>query len=560
MAENLESYLKSTYKKVEKLSNGGYYCFDSNGDRLYVPANYSGPIGMMSYIPGAGGSWPNDAHYLEVLIKSDNPPEYIISIASECSDHNHSLKTSFDRLSSQGLTIGSVAEMTFSASSGVGFDRLNSFLEAHPDIDCVMVCNNGVKFRVDDVIKHPEKYKALIESGTPIMLNDPYSMSGMDSRTINADKAGFNFFWLKSKSNSHVAFNADIINNRFVDYLLGYRDSFGTTDVRGSRNLDYQLVALDPTTGKLKVVEFDEVTIDAIAKIKVPNLEKILAYDKFDIEEKLVPKDETTGPLSELTNILVKSPTGSISSSYYFVYERMSDLRKQIKASGYLSSLKNTTFRSATGIPGCISKYVNAYFAIISSLLTNLSLESESVLSYAQAMVDMDDDMAAGASDLGEVVQLEYKGEKPTSTYVHKSTEDVYGDNNKKAKDPTSDGGNNNSGYNDYGGSNPGDDGGGGGDGASLKKYVFSDGHQALISYNGDEITEFKYKYEFKSENEAKNAYSLFQDAYKDDDMIDKMSVEANCVYILLKLEKVKVMSVEDIKNKLLKGAKLVDD
>ena len=549
MAENLESYLKKTYSKVEKLDNGAYYCYDSNGDRLYVPANYNGSMGMMSYIPGAGGSWPNDAKQLDVLIHSNNPPEYIISIAASCGDRNNSLATSYNRLTSQGITINSVAEMTFSASSGVGFDRLNAFIEAHPDIDCVMVCNNGVKSRVDSVIRNSSKYKALIESGTPIMLNDPYSMSGMDSRTINAGKAGFNFYWLKSKSNSHVAFNADIINNRFVDYLLGYRDSFGTTDLSGKRELGYQLVALDPTTGKLQVVEFDEVTINALAKVKIPNLQRLLAYDKFDIQEKAVPKTEVTGTLGELSRVLVSSPTGKISSSYYFVWEKMDDLRKQIKSSGYLSSLKNTTFRSSSGIPACISKYVNAYFDLVSSLLTNLAIESESVVSYAQAMIDMDDDMEAGASELGTVVQMDYDGSKPKSTYVHKETEDVYGgdkkinnDNPDAAAPPN----------NDTSGGEPST--------PKLMTYVFSDGHQAFIKYNGDKIEEFKYMYEFKSETEANNALSLFKDAYKNDDLIESMSVEGNKVYILLKVDKVNLMSSEDIMNKLLKGAKLTND
>ncbi len=559
MAENLETYLNQTYSKVERLNNGGYYCYDSNGDRLYVPANYTGSIGMMSYIPGAGGSWPNDAKQLDILIHSNNPPEYIISIAAACSDRNNSLATSYNRLASQGISINSVAEMTFSASSGVGFDRLNSFIAAHPEIDCVMVCNNGVKSNVDNIIRNASKYKALIDSGTPIMLNDPYSMSGMEKRTIGAKNAGFNFFWLKSKSSDHCAFNADIINNRFVDYLLGYRDDFGNTDVSGRRNIDYQLVALDPTTGGLKVFGFDEVTIDALAKIKIPNLDKILAYDKFDIQDKTIPKTETTGPLSELSNILVKSNTGYISSSYYYVYEKMSELRNQIKGSGYLSGLKNTTFRSDTGIPGCIAKYVNAYFDIVSTLLTNLSLESESVISYAQAMVDMDDDMEAGASNLGTVVQLEYAGEKPTSTYVHKETNDIY-DGSKKDADAGNNAGNdnNNNNYNSGGYTDPGSSGGG--SAPKLMTYEFEDGHRALIKYNGDQIEEFKYMYVFKSELDAKNAYSLFKDAYKDDEMIDKLSVEGTKVYILLKLDKVKLMSVDDIKDKLLKGAKLIND
>ena len=551
MAESLEAYLNKTYSKVQKLDNGGYYCFDSNGDRLYIPANYNGSMGMMSYIPGAGGSWPNDAKQLDILINSSNPPEYIISIAASCGDNNNSLATSYNRLASQGIQINSVAEMTFSASSGVGFDRLNAFLEAHPDIDCVMVCNNGVKGNIQNAIWHSDKYKALTESATPIIINDP--KSGYDKMTIDGAKAGYNFFWLQSGSSSHVAFNADIINNRFVDYLLGYRDSFGTKDVSGNRELGYQLVALDPTTGKLRVVEFDEVTIDALAKVKIPNISRLLAADAFDIKDTVVPKTEVTGTLGELSNILVKSPTGSISSSYYFVYDKMKDLRKQIKSSGYLSGLKNTTFRSESGIPGCITKYVNAYFDLVSSLLTNLAIESESVISYAQAMVDMDDDMAAGATDLGTVVQLDYDGEKPTSTYVHKETKDIYDNSNNNGNDTS--GGNNNYGGNNYTGSDTD-----GGDAKKSMTYKFEDGHQAFITYSGDKISEFKYLYQFQSEQEANNAYLLFKDAYKNDEIIDKMSIEGSKVWIMLKIDKVNLMTADDIKNKLLKGAELVND
>jgi hypothetical protein len=68
---------------------------------------------------------------------------------------------------------------------------------------------------------------------------------------------------------------------------------------------------------------------------------------------------------------------------------------------------KNMGFRSSSGIPGCIMGYINAYLDIVGSLMNSLSLEADAVISYGQAMVDMDEDMKKNAGNIGEVVEVD---------------------------------------------------------------------------------------------------------------------------------------------------------
>ena len=85
---DIEQYLRENFPDVSSVEavtvDGvvkGYYANGVNGsDQLYIPVSAldSSSVGMVSYIPGAGGSG-NDAAALRDRIQND-PPDYIVRL------------------------------------------------------------------------------------------------------------------------------------------------------------------------------------------------------------------------------------------------------------------------------------------------------------------------------------------------------------------------------------------------------------------------------------------------------------------------------------------------
>ena len=103
-----------------------------------------------------------------------------------------------------------------------------------------------------------------------------------------------------------------------------------------------------------------------------------------------------------------------LSSDMIYVTSAMSSLRTQIKNSNFLNG-KTLGFRSSTGIPGCITGYINAYYDIMGQLMDSLVRQTESVMSVGQAIVDMNIAMEKKAEELEEAPGvIEEVGAPPT--------------------------------------------------------------------------------------------------------------------------------------------------
>ena len=110
---DIGQYLRQNYPHVQSVEpvtvNGevkGYYAKgDYAWDQIYIPVSAlnSSNVGMVSYLPGSGGSG-NDAAQLRNRIQS-NPPDYIITIAAECSDHHNAIQTGYDMAKGLGINV-----------------------------------------------------------------------------------------------------------------------------------------------------------------------------------------------------------------------------------------------------------------------------------------------------------------------------------------------------------------------------------------------------------------------------------------------------------------------
>jgi hypothetical protein len=410
---SIESYLRENYRTVEELDNG-WYCRNGGGDynAVYVPKNCDGNMAMVSYFPGSGGSNP-DANAWVDLIHSDNPPEYIVTISSESTDTKNMMIRTYDELTNRGVNITDVVDMVFSAGGGTGYKRTDEFLASHPDVNVTLINTNVLRCD-DNALNHLDRFPHILESGAQIIYVDSPKDQSTASAIKSLTEGGFNAYLLESSSSSHILFNKDIINSRFTDFILGYSDSFG---IEGT---NYNLVVYDSDTKKTVAADLNDLWSDYLARTETPGLPKADESDSFLITKQNIFTD-TMGILSGLKNLALSIKDGVVSSDYTYIENVVNSNRNIVKNTKYLTNLKIEQYRSNSGIPGIIPKYINDFFNIVSDLLEKLAIESESIFSYAEAMVAMDEDIKAGVSEIGTVSEIEYGFDhKLKTTYVKK--------------------------------------------------------------------------------------------------------------------------------------------
>ena len=138
--EFLTQQFEGTNAKITKLDNGGYHITNwgaGNGsyNEMYVPPNFdSNNVSMISYLPGSGG-FVNDAQPLRNKIMSDTPPNCIITLAQGCDDKGNTMEAAASICADNGLNISNLTVQTFSASGGVGFQKLENYLNNHPTLE-----------------------------------------------------------------------------------------------------------------------------------------------------------------------------------------------------------------------------------------------------------------------------------------------------------------------------------------------------------------------------------------------------------------------------------------
>ncbi len=553
--ENLEEYLNANYNTVEALDGGGYYCEDSHHNGLYIPANYEGSVSMLGYLPGDGGpaGGYHDADMLREIIRGENPPDYICCISYTAYNENaeNLFTQTYDSLTENlGLNIPTVCQMSFSASGGNGFTSLNNLLTEHPELNAFMIVNNS-KNDVDQIKNIDNKYQALIDGNVPIFYQDMVDDSERINRLKTGINNGYNMYIIETTydghnlnwNDFHPFCNRDILYNGMVDYLFGYQDEYGHNSYYLKNSfVDYKLVTYNPETGEKIEVNIEDMITSNLAGVNIPSLRKLLSPGKFTITDNLVKNDQM-GILGSLTDLKLNYRGQEVTSKYSYVESAMNSIRQQVSSSGYLSGYGTQNFRSTEGIPGCIGKYIDAYFSLVNQLLTDLSLQTESVLSYAQAMIDMDKHLAEGADELGSVLEVPNEdGAKPLNDYKPpRNTPDFYG---------------NNPGNNNPGGNPP-----------TVPetprtrelKFNFEDNHNAILETDGEKIVSFRYYYKYDTAEAASAAMSELMKKFEGKDYFDRMEVKGNGINVYIKQEYLDTKSLDEIQNELLEGATIVN-
>ena len=363
-----------TYKEVYD-SNGnlaGYYCRSNNSDEIYIPANTSGNVGMVSYIPGSGGSG-NDAQKLRELINSSNPPDYVITIAASCSDRHNCMEAGYKMAQAADLNVTDNVTVCFSASGFLGIERTNNFASKHPEVNSTVIScepyNTGY-FKASNA-------NGLKDGNCPVIFVAPDS--GFHINMLNKieeyKKQGINAYLLETdyRSGAHIATNRDILTNGILEYILGERDNFDTSRAGG-----YDFLTYDPDSKKIVYANYEDLANTKIGAIRIPNIDKIKSVDNHKITAEISPVTSKYANLGNKKDLKLVSKSGSVlSSNYTYANTSIDNIRSYIKNTA--ANFSNYNFRSTSGIPGCIAGYLNKYFDYINSLLSSLSAETESV-------------------------------------------------------------------------------------------------------------------------------------------------------------------------------------
>ena len=550
---NVGDYLRENFpggvrEYKEITSNGqvkGYYVRGNNGDEMYLPANVSGDVGMLSYIPGSGGSG-NDAARIRDRIQND-PPEYPITIAASCSDHQNCMEVGYSLARGANMNVTNNVTVCFSASGYLGIGRTESFEDNHPDVTSTVIScepyNTGAySYAADD------NRNGLINSNSQVIFVAPKSgfHINMQDEIRKMSESGLNAYFLgTSYSNApgsvHVMTNADVLTSGMVDYLLGYADGFNTEPGNGNYTPNYQLVQYNPVTGQYEAMNYDDLA-STIKAIRIPDVESLKLVDPFDIKTTISPVRSKYSSLSNITRKTLSAST--MSTNYTYASNEMNTIRDLVKSTSFVNSFNNQTFRSGSGIPGCIGAYLNQYYDIVGSLLNSIALETDSVFSYTDAVIKMDEAMENGLTG-GQIIQdSEVKGYIPI------------GLSEEKEETPTETG-------------TAGTTGGGGGgytpiptiEEPTVKEpdyiYDFEDGSQGCIYMNGDKIEKISFRYTYNSETEAADHKAEIEEKYKEKDFIKEIVQTGNYVEAVFKEESYEDKTYEKIVEEYFEGGKL---
>ena len=564
----LIDFLKTKYKFCEELANGGYFFYNSekgNSDGLYIPKDYktTEEMGYLSYLPGIGGS-ANDAAQLRNQIRStNNPPQYIISISGDCKDKNDTVINNYEYVTNNSdIKIKNMVLMSFSASGVTGYDKLENFMSKHEDVKCSMVVNNSGydSGRVDS----PNKYPHLVQNKVPIIYVYPTNQSSPKSKMSKGSKNGFNVYWLQSTSSGHVAFNADIIYNRFVDVLLGYSNSFGSKSTKG-KNISYTLVKYDYQAGKYLEADYSELTPTG-GKVTIEDVEAPQVTESTSTQstgatdtgstssssssssshssssssssshssssssssssksssssssKKSSSKEEKKEETKSDTDASKKVEDSVVTSDYEYVSESMNAFCAAIKESDCIKNLSIPSLNGADPLMAKITECINSYYDAVNLLLNNMYKEAEAVVSYAQAMVDLDKDIQNDVKDLGSIKELELDTESRPAGRRSDDPASVYGNN---ATPPAT---------------------------SEEGSYSFS------YSANNGEITEVEVSYTYSSSEEARNHLQEVKDKYKYDVNVETVYVNGDKVQVKFKDVALKTLTEDELEQKY-KGA-----
>jgi len=540
---NLYNSLIDNFGTVTVLDNGYYFAIDKAGNRMYINPNSSSNVNLVAYYPGNGGLTVNSTGGIFSKLEGNNPPDYCIILSSNRDDPSNILKRATSILNDNNYNITNLITSGNSGSGGTVLTRTADYLTSHPELASSTVID------INDGYNMPFNYKnydVLKNNNVPILFVSPskeYCSSrarGVNKFILPFAQSGFNLISINTDDWNHAGICNYFFINGIPQYIFGSSNEIGSDYVVRSPN--YQAYKYNPQTNKYELVDISQIKLNTIIKpenIEIFDPSTYLNEDNYSFKEISLKSSSNFDDLKDIGGVSINVPnklvnTEQIKSNIDFITNAMNSIRSNISSSNFLGDIRIPSFRSFNGIPGCIGEYIDKYYDYVGDLMDLLTEETEAITSLGQVMVDMDNDLAERGSVLGSIKEIERTPKtrnKEPLNQIEKNVNIVKEHSQEKSiskessKIETIN-------INDY------------------LQYKRNDGSLLLIKQDNDKIKEVLYKYDYKTEAQAKYMCDKFKDKYKGNNDISNIMYEDKNVYIIFKENVFNNMSLNEVKEK----------
>ncbi|MBR4179029.1 MAG: hypothetical protein IKR57_06765 [Bacilli bacterium] len=598
-SSDMYNYLIENYDSVT-IENGYYHIENTSGYRCeaYIPVSYDRGdiINVYTFTPGTN---ERDGGKVAVrgLVERENTPECAIFI---CYDYrretteNNIIQHAAEFANNNGMTIANLGAESFSGGGGNSLMYVAQFASnpANANTDVVAVMSES--FSSVNFQGGPSKtswnysigddtYNALIENGVKVYgVSNPHNLqfgSGGRDDYLSIARKGVDMTFIYTDEYDHLGTLEASVANGMTFYLMGISDDLGNYAPHNQSGANYQpYVYVDGHfVAQGTMADYHGVDNSIFITDEMLNIEeyqKIYDYGKNKGSMTLTKIDapEKYAHLKNLEHLSINIGSNidpAISSSLNYIENSVNAIRDQIKTSGFMQGYSKPTFSSSTGIPGCLSGYIDAYYNIMYDLMDRVEEQTEAIISYGQSYVEMDTDLATKAEELvagtatGSIEESPSRflndNPSPAPSVQEIPEEPVVSPenptNNPTGTTPGSGGGP----TNPTNPSNPGTpttpETPTGGEtttephpeGANLIEMERSDGSKVVAVMDGDKVKELKYVYEYDTTDEAKNNLKAISNKYKEVNHIEEVKLNENKVEVIFKEEAYKDMDLEAI-------------
>lgn len=529
--------MASTIKDTIVDNNNGYqlhYCQTDDG-KTYIynaPNNINSETKVVIYIPGTGGAYANstDNHgsandYIASMINNNENCILIVPKDAQgyANDYNSlgQLKGDVDAGAVEGMVSDVLSNYNLPASSlttniswsngttiglKVGAHFLN--LEGKNASPKTFMLINSAQYTPDVITDSELKTIADSNSNIIIMSEDAGAQARRkyqkwsDNYGITLYDINCNGYWGEA---THSKGNTVFAANNGLSALLG------TTTLALPTLFSFSKY-------NSKTQRWEDVDSAELDKL----LTSMSSEQRSAIQTNY--NDMLSNNYNALSNIddLEASAEGKLSSNYDFVVTSMNGIRDMIRTqSQELANFKFPSILSSNSqLLSNVGIYVSNCSAVIGSILDSLALETESVVSYAEALVAMDNDINGSLSNITMLPLPENYSAIPNLQKTVQNTEEDEEDKDDGTKryhyrDDDTD---SKKQYKDKG---------------IRKAYKCSDGSALYVTYDNDEIAAIEQKYFCLNKDELQSLYQKMQEAHNGDKYVAEIVLEEDGVSIV---------------------------
>lgn len=546
--------------------NGNDVCvINLGGAQAVVPNNLQSQTYVVSYTPGIGDTSTNRS-LVQQYFSNNGMNNAILVIDNSCNSSRNNTELAYDLAKFLGSEPVGAITSGFSYTGSSSINEAAQFNRNHPDIPTVCLSIDGTTSKPHLYYEGSpgDAYGGVNPTGT----NKNFSIVLVDGQFSHASQAakytnsGINAVNLSFTTENYTDNGLNCHDGASIDamqfiipYILGNADAITSKKnyylIDGNGNSADMSLLRDAIGGVTVTTEV--VTLEN--EVQVPDESKDADNGKFTVtlsDSDIKSKYSKFSTIGDLKLDGLKSTSSKyVASDLQYVCNTMNAIRASIKSNSTASSLKQLNLRSTSGIPGCLSGYINAYLDLAGSLYEKMVDQTEAVVSYAQCIVDMDKDLnnVFEVNNVNPTLNAE-SGSVPTGGNTGGGTPSNAGTYaaiglGAGAGAYYSGGGGTPTVSNPVTNTKPNED-----VHAAVESemaYLCEDGHRVVVDQYGGKIRSLKLEYEFKAGDDFDACIKKIYASVKNPDMIEKIELVGNKILVTFKQSYVDGLSPQQV-------------